>query len=559
MGNITATAIDKNIRFKSLFSRYIQVNNPNLNNFINTIPSDINSAINKLNEIPIPTIDDNIFKNRNHLKNAISSFHKKAGTLTSKVNSQLELIDEEKIKIIVSIHQPNLFAFSGVFKKIVLSEVLSEHMNSSKGYPVPLFLIVDHDFMDDSWVHVAKLPSIRNSSGILDIRYPMNEYKRWKLICNTEPPTHSLVKYWENQIYSWIKNDRSLSNTQRKKLISNLEQFWNIVEESLSISNNYSEFNSIIMSKLINEVWNNKILFVNLSELYRAFNQGYNFLLSNNETYLNSLGNSEMFFKRHGILKGISSNSSKYSPLWINCSCGSKGYSTINKKTSGEIELTGRCISCKRKLTIDIGKNNLIEIPQDSLDKVSPRAIPILLLLSRELRISGYITGTGGSLGYTIIGKNVFDDLGIKMPTLLLWPSRDVYEGFAQKEALNLLLENRIKNIAQFLVDSKEQINEYQNKIKPLISKRKEIHEDNEKLSALLNELLYYKDEQRLLKNKIKIAEKSNNALTLKSCIIDYIVNFGMENIFKQWSNSLVKNNDFTSPIIMKTEYDGTN
>ena len=86
--------------------------------------------------------------------------------------------------------------------------------------------------------------------------------------------------------------------------------------------------------------------------------------------------------------------------------------------------------------------------------------------------------------------------------------SRDVYEGFAQKEALNLLLENGIKNIAQFLVDSKEKINEYQNKIKPLISKRNEIHEDNEKLSALLNELLYYKDEQRLLKNKIKIVRK---------------------------------------------------
>ena len=59
-----------------------------------------------------------------------------------------------------------------------------------------------------------------------------------------------------------------------------------------------------------------------------------------------------MFFKRHDILKGISSNSSKYSPLWINCSCGSKGYSTINKKTSRESELIGKCISCKRKLTI---------------------------------------------------------------------------------------------------------------------------------------------------------------------------------------------------------------
>jgi hypothetical protein len=559
VGNITATAIDKNIRFKSLFSRYIQINNPALNDFINTIPSDINSAINKLNEISTPTIDNNIFKNRNHLKNAIYSFHKKAGTLTNKVSSQLELINEKKIKIIVSIHQPNLFAFSGVFKKIVLSEILSDHMDNSKGYPVPLFLIVDHDFMDDSWVHVAKLPSIRNSSGILDIRYPMNEYKRWKLICNTEPPTHSLVKYWENQIYSWVKNDKSLSNNQRKKLLSNLDQFWNIVEESLSISNSYSDFNSIIMSRLINETWNNKTLFVNLSDLSHAFNHGYNFLLSNNETYLNSLGNSEMFFKRHGILKGISSNSGKYSPLWINCSCGSKGYSIINKKTNGDVELTGKCISCKRKLTLDIGKNNLIDIPKESLNKVSPRAIPILLLLSRELRISGYITGTGGSLGYTIIGKNVFDDLGIKLPALLLWPSKDVYEGFAQREALNLVVENKIKNIAQYLVDSKEKIIEYQNKIKPLISRRKEIHEDNEKLSVLLNDLLCNKNEQRILKNKIKIAEKSNNALTLKPCIIDYIVNFGMENISKQWSNSLIKNNDFTAPIIMKPEYDGTN
>jgi len=559
LGQITATAIDKEIRFKSLFSRYIHINNPNLNNFINTIPSDFNGAINKLNEIPVSTIDNNIFTNRTHLKNAIYSFHKKAGTLTSKVNSQIELINDKKIKIIVSLHQPNLFAFSGVFKKIVLSEVLSEHMEKSKGYPMPLFLVVDHDFMDDNWVHVAKLPSVRNTSGIFDIRYPMDDSKRWNIICKTEPPTHALVKYWENQIYRWIKNDRSLTNIQRRNLSSNLEQFWNIVEESLMISNNYSDFNSIVMSKLINNVWNHKTLFVNLSELNHAFNQGYNFLLSNNETYRNSLGNSEMFFKRYGLLKGISSNSSKYSPLWINCYCGSKGYSTINKKIDGKIELVGKCISCKRRLTVNIGKSNLIDIPKDSLDKLSPRAIPILLLLSRELKISGYISGTGGSIGYTIIGKNVFDDLRIRMPTLLLWPANDVYEGFAQKEASNLLSENGIKNTTQFLVDAREKIIEYENKIKPLILQRNKIHEDKEKLSVLLNELIYYKDEQRLLKNTIKVAEKSNNALTLKPCIIDYIVNFGMENIAKQWTNGLIKNDDFTAPIIMKTEYDGTN
>ena len=112
------------------------------------------------------------------------------------------------------------------------------------------------------------------------------------------------------------------------------------------------------MSKLINNVWNYKTLFVNLSELYHAFNQGYNFLISNHETYLNSLGNSELFFRKHDILKGISSNSSKYSPLWLHCSCGGKGYSIVNKNNNGEIELIGKCISCKRKLLLNIGKQN---------------------------------------------------------------------------------------------------------------------------------------------------------------------------------------------------------
>ncbi|MER5176411.1 MAG: hypothetical protein ABJB73_11655 [Candidatus Nitrosocosmicus sp.] len=548
-----ATAMDEHIRFKSLFSKYLKLGNPNLNNFILSIPSKFDNAVKILNENPSPELDENITINRKNLKNAISNFHQKSRTLTSTVKSQIDLLEEKKLKIVVAIHQPNLFAFSGVYKKIILLETLSKYLVNSNNFILPLFLIIDHDFMDDSWVHVAKLPSVRNASGILDIRYPMNNSKRWKIICRTDPPTHSLVRCWENQIYSWIKNDKSLTKEQVRLLFSNLEKLWNIVEDSLSLSNNYSEFNSIIMSKIVNTVWNYRTLFVNLSDLYHTFNQGYNFLLSNHETYLNSLESSELFFKKHGISKGISSNSGKYSPLWLHCSCGSKGYSIVNINSNGELELLGKCISCKRKLELNVGKQNSINIPKDKLSEVSPRAIPILLLLSRELRISGYITGTGGSLGYTMIGKKVFDDLKIKMPVLLLWAANDIYTGFAQKEALDLLQENNIKDISKFLFDAHKKSTDYQNQIKPLISKRNRVYKDgsNNSLSNLLNELFYYKNEQRKLKTIIKTVEKSNNALTLKACIIDYIVNFGMENLAGKWSSNLIKNNDFTSPLIM--------
>ncbi len=546
--------MDENIRFKSLFSKYLKINNSNLNNFILSIPSNFNDVIKALNEYPNSQTNENIAINRKNLQHAITSFHQKAGTLTYKVNSQLNLLEGNKPKIIIAIHQPNLFAYSGVFKKIVMMETISEYMPKSD-LSLPLFIIIDHDFRDDSWVHVAKLPSIRNTSGIFDIRYPMNDSKRWKLICKTDPPTHALVKYWEDQIYCWIKNDKSLTKEQVKRLFNNLDSFWEIVEDSLSISNNYSEFNSIIMSKLINNVWNYKTLFVNLSELYQTFRQGYNFLISNHETYLHSLESSELFFRKHNIFKGISSNSSKYSPLWLHCSCGGKGYSIVNKDNNGEIDLLGKCISCKKSLVLNVGKQNKIDIPQDRLNEVSPRAIPILLLLSRELQVSGYIAGTGGSLGYTMIGKKVFDDLKIKMPLLLLWAANDIYTGFAQREALNLLQENNIKEISNFLIDAQRKNKKYHDKIKPLISKRNQIYADNGSLSILLNELFYFKNEQRKLKTLIKTAEKSNNVLTLKPCIIDYIVNFGMEKISNKWSNDLVKNEDFTASVIMNSNF----
>ncbi len=551
MGNMTTTAIDREIRFKSLFSKYLDIGNSELNNFILSVPAKFDNAVKMLNEVPTPKVDENIFANRRNLKDAVYNFHLKSRTLTSGVKNQIDLLDVESLKIVVAIHQPNLFAFGGVFKKIVLLETISKYLENSRDSILPLFLIIDHDFMDDSWVHVAKLPSVRNASGILDLRYPMNDSKRWKIICKTNPPTHSLVSYWENQIYTWIRKDKTLSREDRRRLFTNIEKFWNVVEDSLSDSGNYSEFNSHIMSKMVNNAWGHKTLFVNLSELCRTFKKGYNFLISNNDSYIASLERSEGFFRSHGIHKGISSNSSKYSPLWIHCSCGSKGYSVVSKNHNEEVELVGKCISCKKRLKLRVGSQNNIDIPDNSLSEVSPRAIPILLLLSRELNISGYITGTGGSLGYTMIGKCVFDDLKIKMPLLLLWASRDIYKGFAQKEALKILEENNVKDISTFLKDLNNKNSAYRNKIKPLVSKRNYVYKDDVSLAGILNELLYYKNEQRKLKNKIKNVEKSKNALTLNACIVDYIANFGLESVSNKWSNSLIKNNDFTSPLVL--------
>ena len=182
---------------------------------------------------------------------------------------------------------------------------------------------------------------------------------------------------------------------------------------------------------------------------------------------------------------------------------------------------------------------------------VSPRAIPILLLLSRELSIAGYISGTGGSIGYTLVGKKVFDDLKVKLPTMVLWAGTDIYTGFAQKEASKYLGDNNITNIPNFVIEIDKKYNDLRNKIEPIISKRNMVYNDKEKLEKLLKELFTYKEEQRKIKELQRNVQKSRNALKLKPCIIDYAVNLGIKQIEYEWSSKLVKNDDLTKPVVI--------
>ena len=77
----------------------------------------------------------------NFLERLLTNFHAKAGTLNEKIINQIDSLSDERLKIIVGIHQPNLFAFSGVFKKIVLLESLANHSKRKNYTIVPLFLI----------------------------------------------------------------------------------------------------------------------------------------------------------------------------------------------------------------------------------------------------------------------------------------------------------------------------------------------------------------------------------------------------------------------------------
>ncbi|HYT42057.1 MAG TPA: hypothetical protein VEP90_06910, partial [Methylomirabilota bacterium] len=177
--------------------------------------------------------------------------------------------------------------------------------------------------------------------------------------------------------------------------------------------------------------------------------------------------------------------------------------------------------------------------------------IPILLLLSRDLGISCYASGTGGSMGYTMVGAMVFKELSIKMPVTLVWAAIDVYHGIGQAQALELLPLSKKADIANYLDILKRRNLDYKNKIDPLIVERTRLRRAGKSMDSVLLDLDKLKKEQRKIRLLIKVAEKVKNAIETKPSIIDYAINFGVANTEALWRRNLLKNDNLAASLTM--------
>ena len=541
---------------RSLFSQYERVNNPILSEYISSIPESLSDAVKRVREQLTVTNTENILSNRRKLAKHIAAFHEQAGTDFPAVDKNRMNMQTPSAQILVSIHQPNLFAYGGVFKKIILLQTIKSMLEKGNDTTetntrfINLFLIVDHDFMDDVWIRVAQLPSVRHSDGILELRMPITDSNRWKLVRNMEVPSVTIVEHWRKQVASWIKNGAlslGLEKNERLALFENLEQFWKEVDESYNRARSYADLNSFIMSRVVNKLWGYDTLFVRLSDISEVFEGGFNFLLNNFRKYSRILSESDMMFLRNGINTGVSQSTYLNAPVWLHCKCGSKASVKLNEVESGIFDLSGTCISCKRPLTVRL--NGSQTIPGGTLNELSPRAIPILLLLSRDLGLCCYASGTGGSMDYTMVGRLVFKELSIRMPVTIIWASKDVYSGLGQREALQSLKFKNSAQVIKYAEHLRIALSNFNAKVAPLLSKRTDLAKDGQDLQGVLNELAVLKQEQRNTRQLLKISDKVIKATTLKPCIIDYAVNFGLGNTENMWRNTLIQNDDLATPI----------
>jgi hypothetical protein len=484
-------------------------------------------------------MSDFVLSNRTALKLVGKRFHDEAGSLTEPVAESIKSLDDPTTKIVVSTHQPNLFAYGGVLKKIVLLENLrkaSESLGINK--ILNLFLIVDHDFLDENWIRMAQLPSVSHASGIMELRVPVGESKRWQLVCNAPTPSKAVINHWKHQIRSWIRNCTTSRIEKRLEANANFEELWNhVVLPAYSRARSYSDLNSFMMSIIANRIWGYRTLFVRLSELSRLFENGFTFLLSNVGMYSEALRGIESRLMSNGIDTGMSSSSFRSAPVWLHCACGSKAPVKV-VRTGGMMGLVGSCMSCKRYLERELGSQDNLDLSGTAAE-LSPRAIPIPLLLSRDLGVSCYCTGTGG-IGYLVDGSVVAKKLALRFPLITVWASRDSYLGIGHSPPL--AQEDRLHNSFESELSMLRQASEAcHRRMLPLLIKRHSTITNRESKDEILSQIFAIKQEQRRIRGMISSKTKAQNISKLAPCFVDYAVNFGMKSTEKVWTNHLLQ------------------
>ena len=503
---------------------------------------------------------------RRKLADWTRKFHNECGTLTSQVKQALEKLDSENCLLLMTAHQPNLFAYSGVFRKATLNHVLAGRLSKRLDVPVVSFFgLADQDFTDDRWVKSAILPDIERRNATLELHIPLPE----RIMLNQAPkPPRAILDKWERDIQDWIhrktKSIVELSGIQldESEYLESLTQFWSVVTDSHDKAGNCADFSAYIISKIINNTWEYDTLFCRFSDCQRIFKHEFSSLIGRFWEYSKAVREAE---ERSGTEDGgVHGDEHLTVPVWYHCECGSKA-KLMAVDAEGRIMGHGDCLVCGKGHEIDFSPESSI---WSDLSRASARALAMPLVLFEGLGVSCYVGGVGGRQ-YLRQARYVAGQMGMAFPPVGIWRPHDRYLGLGQLEALLTLkkLAGRFDPLQRKAAGAalRKELATIQQRIDELEIRKKEIIDSTDELVqkiiaikdlAKQQDMVRRETNSAMLARHLGLLENSERVATLYPCIIDYALNLGMRNVSKQWEASLRTVGDLESDIIFRTDMD---
>lgn len=515
-------------------------------------------------------VTERVQKNRFSLSGYVEAFHKKCGTLTLGVQRSIHELRKGTGIVLMTAHQPNLFAYNGIMRKATLSFVLAKKLEKTLGVPtVSLFGVADQDFTDDRWVKSAALPDVERRNGVLELRLDLPE----KLLLNhAAKPSERVLTTWKKDLEDWLENGINLVRRTGSdlgfdlgcvsRLRDNLGDFWEIVDDAYGNAENFSDFNAFVMSKIVNEVWGYDTLFARFSDCQQIFEHEFGFLLSHFEEYSRYV--KDAIADAVASVGGVSEDEHNVVPFWYHCDCGSKARLSV-ERNGGAILGHGNCLRCGREYKIDFGSTRNPEIA-GLLPRISARSLSMPLVLFHGLLVCCYVGGVGGQ-EYLRQAKHVAENLGIPFPPVVIWRPRDIYLGIAQLGACltfrRLSGNFDLRHYDEVKARMKEEIAHVDRDIEDLEVEKNalkgNVTEEGEEAIARIRVLSAKQNEVRkergysLLSRNLALLDNVLNAMNLYPSIIDCAVNVGLRATSDQWITHLENNGSLLDEVHLKT------
>lgn len=506
---------------------------------------------------------ESIREKRVKLSSYAEIFHRECGTLTPSVQKKLEDLKNGKSLVLMTAHQPNFFAYSGVYRKATLNFVLAQTLERLLKVPVVSFFgVADQDFTDDRWVRSCQLPAAWRVGGIYSIDVKLPE----KMMLNrVARPSWDVIEKWKTGVEMWL--DETLSSVRRLckmvgfseipssvplKLHENFESFWSIVEGCARSSEKYSDFNAFVMSKIVNEVWGYDTIFARFSECQQVFAEDFGYLLSRSGDYSELLLEAKRMPWGEEVGGDVSDQEPYLAPFWYHCNCGSKAKLFLERE-DGCLVGKGNCVRCEKKYALEFGSEKDPDI-SNIASCISARAIAMALVFFNGLRPLCYVGGVGG-LKYLLEARHVAGGLGVPFPAVVVWRPRDKYLGVGQLEAQleqkrvcsNLGVDgtDAAKTVLAFrLSEIREYLGKLEASVTRIAGELKE-HPHDEQLKeqvrdASINRSKFMKSSDlSVVTHELKVLENVLTVSDLVPSIIDYAVNVGLKETSAQWVRHL--------------------
>lgn len=461
--------------------------------------------------------------------------------------------------ILMSAHQPNLFPYSGVVRKLVLVHAVAEQLRNTLNSPVmELFCFADQDFADERYFREAQLPSVRSKSGTLELRLAVPPAYGKKLMRAVPKPDEAQIERLKDQIERWIKEStESIVKHCRQlglhppEIALDTRATFELIDQASDKSANMADFNSFFLAYLAQEYGLNTT-FARFSQCQQVFSEEITFMLEHFDHYARLMA--------QPYNQPVSTTPA---PIWYHCPCDGKADVTLTPTPHAGLVAT--CRACHA--TVEF-KGDLRSSLEQMLPDISLRAEAMLLAFS-GIGITYYAGGKAGT-EYLKRANRVADGLHMPFPVVSIWRPRDVYGGIGQLDAILELLRIRAEyNLAN---DERTcntsvlngELNDLLSDIDQAISSLDELKANvaSRKVDGFKETIGVIVQIQHQLKAQLdrsKIARDrsitNNVATTLRviPSILDYTLNIGIKGTAAQWLDTLQSNRPFEANVPLVT------